>query len=100
MDDRQIVFNALKAAVEDVGVLDIVDIMAVFENLPPADVPQWIPCSERMPENGRTVLVTDWGETDFGRRYDGRWWSYDDVLKDVSAWMPLPEPYKKDGDEE
>ena len=36
--DRQMVFNALKAAVDEVGILDIVDIEAVFENLPPADV--------------------------------------------------------------
>ena len=60
-----------------------------------ADVKHWIPCSERLPENSRTVLVTDWGETCVGKRYDGRWWDCDgNVLKDVSAWMPLPEPYK------
>ena len=65
-----------------------------IENLPSA--PQWIPVSKRLPDDGRTVLVTDWGETDFGRRHDGRWWNCDgDVLKDVSAWMPLPEPYKE-----
>lgn len=59
---------------------------------------RWIPCSEQMPENSGTVLVTDFGITGFGRRYDGRWWDCDDVLKGVSAWMPLPEPYKE-GDE-
>lgn len=59
---------------------------------------RWIPVSEKLPDDGRTVLVTDWGETDFGKRHDGRWWNCDgDVLKDVSAWMALPEPYK-DGD--
>ena len=68
----------------------------VMDLAPSADVPQWIPRSERMPENSRTVLVTDWGITGFGRRFDGRWWDCDgNVLKDVSAWMPLPEPYKE-----
>lgn len=56
-----------------------------------ASVQRWIPCSERLPENSRTVLVTDWGETCVSRRYDGRWWDCDgNVLKDVSAWMDLP----------
>ena len=56
---------------------------------------RWIPVSKRLPDDGRTVLVTDWGETDFGKRYDGRWWDCDgNVFKDVSAWMPLPKPYK------
>ena len=66
---------------------------------PSADVPHWIPCSERLPENSRTVLVTDWGITGFGRRFDGRWLDCDgNKLKDVSAWMPLPEPYE-DGEQ-
>ena len=61
-----------------------------------AEAQRWIPVSKKLPDDGRTVLVTDWGETDFGRRHDGRWWNCDgDVLKDVSAWMPLPEPYKE-----
>ena len=77
------------------------DAVEIVENLPYAHPEQrWIPCSERMPENSRTVLVTDWGITGFGRRFDGRWWDCDgNVLKDVSAWMPLPEPYKKDGEQ-
>ena len=62
--------------------------------------PMWVPCSERLPENGGTVLVTDWGETDVGRRFDGRWLDCDgNKLKDVSAWMPLPEPYE-DGEQD
>lgn len=55
----------------------------------------WIPCSERLPERNNYVLVTDNGETDIGRRFDGRWLDcYGDKLKDVTAWQPLPEPWK------
>jgi hypothetical protein len=87
-----------------------------IEALPSAQ--QWIPCSERMPERGKDVLVT--------RDYDGRednnkscryvevascygeddditWSSFSDEYKikprnhHVVAWMPLPEPYKGGG---
>lgn len=58
---------------------------------------EWIPCSERLPDRNKYVLVTDNGETDIGRRFDGRWVDcYGDKLKDVTAWMPLPEPYKEE----
>lgn len=62
--------------------------------------PNWIPCSERLPEEQGLYLVT---ELEFERieidiRYfnidgDNKFWSGwgDDP---VIAWMPLPEPYK------
>ena len=73
--------------------------------------PRWIPVSERLPENTRTVLTTfiedgvakvdtlyyfrePLGWTDF--RYDeglGRPKSYE-----VTAWMPLPEPWRGESD--
>lgn len=33
---------------------------------------RWIPCSERLPEGKQEVLVTEYGDTDIGRRVDGR----------------------------
>lgn len=63
----------------------------------------WIPRSERLPEepeygvDGYIVQSKDvaepysayWGE-------DGTWTDSDcNVIKDVIAWMPLPEPYKE-----
>lgn len=56
---------------------------------------QWIPVSKKLPDRNKYVLITDNGETDIGRRFDGRWVNYyGDKLKDVTAWQPLPEPYE------
>lgn len=68
---------------------------------------RWIPCSERMPEAGKKVIV--WYEGEYWdnqekfsactiaryREKHGDWSGefYPDAL-DVIAWMPLPEPYK------
>jgi hypothetical protein len=64
---------------------------------------QWIPVSERLPENQQRVIVNcekcpmvmgwlmfgEW-HTDFGRMYRNY---------EVTHWMPLPEPPKEDNDE-
>lgn len=96
----------------------LTDGIKALKNLPSAQ--QWIPCSERLPERGKDVLVT--------RDYDGRedyikscryvevascygedgditWNSFSDEYKmrprnhHVVAWMPLPEPYKGESNE-
>lgn len=69
---------------------------------------EWIPCSERLPKRDELVLVT-YKTTDRIHlcRYidDGSenpWWSYiDDCCawnNVVLAWMPLPKPYREDGE--
>lgn len=65
-----------------------------------AEQPHWIPCSERLPEDGKWCLFTD-GENMSVERYkldasdhffpNGRWFDFDDAV----AWMPLPEPYEE-----
>ena len=61
--------------------------------------PQWIPCSERLPEYNQICIVTD--ET---RRHTYEYGFHDETYDEESgwtymghkiiAWMPLPEPYK------
>ena len=58
---------------------------------------QWIPCSERLPERQTSVLVTDFDAVEMAYiNGDGKWMDYfGDKLKAVTAWRPLPEPYKE-----
>lgn len=66
---------------------------------------EWIPVSERMPEDGQSVLFCDIdddimvgyhvkGRSDTHFSQDG---TYED-MKNVRAWMPLPEPYKTESE--
>lgn len=58
----------------------------------------WIPCSERLPEENGSYIVTSMDYVDtFEAVFEaGEWFSIDycDDIKNVIAWMPLPEPYK------
>lgn len=59
---------------------------------------EWIPCSERLTEKYRAYIVTDETGAVFEYDYnnltihDGKW-SY--CMREIVAWMPLPEPYEK-----
>lgn len=57
---------------------------------------KWIPCSERLPERRKHYIVTDFGDVEEAcYTCDGHWFSVDgNKLKDVTAWMPLPEPWR------
>lgn len=80
----------------------------------------WIPCSERLPEESGYYLVTyhDWSDGNFLPKYDDTYvkrlhyqisehfagWNYpknvddraeNDCHKEVVAWQPLPELFKK-----
>jgi hypothetical protein len=72
--------------------------------------PRWIPCSERLPKDKRQVLVYArsvhyaLAKYDEMRNADGtykkQWVTFDAwkpfyTIKEVIAWMPLPEPYKE-----
>ena len=80
------------------------DIYAALEEVPSVDAPQWIPCSERLPEllyGTYAVTVIDDGEyIETAARYcEGKWWDdgfFEHENKDVIAWMPLPEPYREE----
>lgn len=85
--------------------LDIYDIVLNgIKNGTP--IPKWIPVSERMPKDGQNVLFCDI-EDDImlGYHIKGRpntHFSQDgtfDDIKNVRAWMPLPEPYKAESED-
>ena len=76
--------------------------------------PQWIPCSERLPEDedyhecmdcldGAVWYCTDKGLIGLGYYYSStkQWSTINDLKPDgkVIAWMPLPEPYEEGQDE-
>ena len=55
--------------------------------------PRWVPISERLPEEDQRVIVT----SEFGNVGLSLYWkkSYFWNNNYVIAWMPLPEPYKE-----
>ena len=65
----------------------------------------WIPVSERLPEDSELVLFSTKTDRVFEGRFfaddtDRQWYSFRDETfawnNVVTAWMPLPEPYKGD----
>jgi len=112
--------NDIQSAKDDPCIVDAVIDWAIrqVKSLPPSQPKQkWIPCSERLPEYGVSVLTYDGycfcvekriptvrGE--MGEAISSDWWVSDDYdesydyypnLRDGAciAWMPLPEPYKE-----
>lgn len=93
--------------------IDIVDIVAHLPSVTPK-AERWIPCTERLPKDGDTYLVTieyngkvigvdAASYNPFYGYIDKHWDTFEDWKEDddtcyhVTAWMPLPEEYKKEG---
>ena len=61
-----------------------------------AQVPRWIPVEERLPEDGKDVLVFIRGNVDLGYHFAQYGWeTYTMQRGDITHWMPLPEPPKE-----
>lgn len=92
--DKKTVRGKLQVA-REVQALPPVD----YDISPYADKQKWIPCSKRLPEIGQRCLVCDNGQigmdTFLGRGNQYNWGFY---ITDYEAWMPLPEPYREEGD--
>lgn len=68
--------------------------------------PEWIPVSERLPEeHGRYLVysrtVPPWKQHILNYDPDFNWWFWDGMKSDgceleIDAWMPLPRPYEED----
>ena len=70
--------------------------------------PKWIPVSERLPEHYQNILFSTKTNRVFEGRYfkdetEHQWYSFRDECfawnNVVTAWMPLPEPYKAESED-
>lgn len=118
--DRTLAIATLVMAKETGSLMckELKGVIEVLNRMPPAQ--QWIPCSERLPEEDTEVLIsyrykegegdtdhvnidiTSYGTVCFGGReiHTLKEWrqpfDYFHANYEVIAWMPLPEPYKED----
>ena len=84
----------------DCTLLDRVDVRCVLSDLPTAQ-PQWIPCSERLPYmwDERYLVSLAWGGIGVMEYKSTGFHNYGSFtpvpIESITAWMPLPEPYKE-----
>ena len=104
MDDlikREKVFEHIKAVcLEGDGgaLITSEDVLKMaIKDIPSAEKQgEWIPCSERLPEVGVSVIVTSKGGYVYTSNIAHGEWDYGG---DVIAWMPLPDPWEGADDE-
>ena len=93
-------YHAGKAVIKDKNLLsEAMEKLARYEDAEEKDrLGQWIPCSERLPEDNTDVIVCFYSGTVTEMRYWGNGifqGIYEHTAKVIVAWMPLPEPYKE-----
>ena len=72
-----------------------------IDDMPTVDaVPQWIPCSERLPSSEEDVLCDDEGRVTIGYYTNEEigWHDMHSYRIYPNAWMPLPTPYERKED--
>ena len=115
---RQAAIDALNLADDRGQIHSILDVIDVINSVPSAQ--QWIPCSERLPEeygeyritwttsaskkqfvgDSEYEITSEWDDEHY--RFKGEW-LLDDYIKNypdvkVIAWKPIEEPYKENPD--
>lgn len=79
---------------------ELYGILQLIDEQPTVEIPQWIPCSERLPNNSDSYLVLfsmkpqlsrEWCEVIHFQHKSKKWKRLNNL---VIAWMPLPQPYK------
>ena len=88
------------------GCLEGIEALMAEGEIYDIDYTEWIPCSERLPSDSGNYLIT---VADLRLGHNGEYtvtmadfyakakkWN---SVVDVIAWMPLPMPYREDGEE-
>lgn len=98
---EKLILDMMDRGVDHIQTRDLMEIGQVIAEQ--EVVNRWIPVSERLPKENRTVIAsTEYGvypEARYTKEY-GWEWAYESgadywkELEDVTAWMPLPIPYK------
>lgn len=85
------------------GYMDTKSIVDLLNDLPSAQPePHWIPVTERLPKNDVEVIVsctddsvdTSFSYTTVAWHFNGTWICDNERCFFITAWMPLPEPYR------
>lgn len=81
-------------------VVDVCEAICTAPTIKPE--PHWIPCSERLPKE---EIQDYWVCLENGYQQQCRWMRYGHfyewhTVAKVVAWMPLPEPYQGEGEQE
>lgn len=94
---QDVLSEIIRFSTEEGSSVECQQLYCDVNNMPPVtpQEPRWIPLSERLPKEGKEVLVS--GYDTYNKkviisRYQGEQYGFTCGL--VSAWMPLPKPYE------
>ena len=113
---QDVIKRAHLPTIEDAG-YEVIRLDYVLSLTPAQPEQRWIPCSERLPEedywlggSGRQfsdevlVSVANYDDEDIwtyiSQTIDGEWALELPSYCKIIAWMPLPEPYQGEGEQE
>lgn len=104
LSEQEVIEAVNKHTVPSVEIILSEDITEILKEVPSAE-PKWIPVSEKLPEKNVWVLVTveqsgvRYQEIMRRNNYIETWTdNIDNYTDEITAWMPLPAPYKKESE--